>query len=505
LTMQTELSATQKTQTRSLLSFTAAKWAFFFLFDFDGVTLKVGFEGAESSPRETLAFLTNQTLPSDPDALADYLYSLADALEKAGQIAAVPGTYTRAVSLLTASAEKAKTPEEKARLLARAAQTSAYATPSKASDILKNATVKYPNCWQTWANLGSHYCAYSFAETLPKKAQGAAGPDVQKAVEYLEKNPPSKNQLARRDKWVQDGMRAFDKAIALAPRNADLLIQRALARWCVHLLTNVRTPGSSNLESSPLPASVQKDIDAAVAIDGANFRVASVAAAAAVAQTFQEGGTPDVPAVERASSRLQAIAGLPSTQMAATILMEMDKLDAALAIIRRAQTGQSEEAHRADNRLDQLAVMVLLRQEKLEEARDRVIQLLKREDNITLSRVLAKIHLGLGQMGESVKLLQATLAKDPQDPLTLLALANVLLQESATRPAALDEAGKYLKRVADLPQGTLDPTDMLYYRIASAVNYLLQGNKSRASLFIDMMAISNPDNETVKQLKELAK
>jgi hypothetical protein len=523
--MQTELSVAQKQQARSLLTFTAAKWAFFFLFDFDGVTLKVGFEGAESSPRERLAYLTNQPLPQDIDALTDYLYALADAQEKAG----VPGasvTYTRSGDVLTAAAEKAKTPTldgaEKARLLARAAQSRAYATPAKASDILKAATVKFPDCWEAWANLGSHYCAYSFVETLPKNLQSASGPDLQKSVEYLTKNPPSKNQLARRDKWVQDGMRAFDKAVSLAPRSADLLIQRALARWCVHLLTNVRTPGSSNLETSSLPISVQKDVDAAVAIDGSKFNVASVAAAAAVAQAFQAGNsatTTDSAAnlalVERATQRLQALSeqrgeqkgphALESAQMAATLLLEMGKTDSALTLIRRVQATQSEESRRTDNRLDQLEVMTLLRREQYSEAQDRVDQLLKRQDSISLARVLAKIQAGRNQVPDAVQLLKATLAKNPKDPLTVLALANTLLQESATRPAALDEAGKYLKQIADTYREQLDPTDTFFYRISSAVYYLLGNNRERARLFTDMLAVSDPENEVVKQLKELAK
>jgi tetratricopeptide (TPR) repeat protein len=242
--MQINLTDAQKQQLYDLLDFPATEFKLNFGF-FPVIHLEMGFDDLESDSEKMLAYLKTLPVPQDPDAASEHLGKLANAFDNVGKSSEETHTYKRLVTLLNDAAQKAKTPEAKARFYAKAAKASIggyrdFKRRDRDIDVLKAVTKKYPKCWQGWANLGEYYCSQVYVDVfaqslLEGKQKSIKTPTAMKQfMEEQMKKPLTPEQIARQDKWLREGMQFFDKALALAPREAELYLQRAISRFGAH-------------------------------------------------------------------------------------------------------------------------------------------------------------------------------------------------------------------------------------------------------------------------------
>jgi tetratricopeptide (TPR) repeat protein len=330
-------------------------------------------------------------------------------------------------------------------------------------------------------------------------------------IEEQMKKPLTPEQIARQDKWIREGMQFFDKALALAPREAELYLQRAVSRFGAHTFKDMSSIDKGNFDIKTLLPPLLKDVETAFALDDTDIRVIGFLVLIALLQRSQGGETSTDVLFERALQRLQTILDKNKSEimtfapLVSVVYMIQKKTDKALDFTRKAQAQLSEAACRADNCLGQLELVLLLSEERVEEAKICVERLLKYDENASFLRILAKIQVRSQKKGEALQLLRKALVKETKAPLTLLALASVLLQESATRPAAFAEADGYLTQVASLPTDALDSEQRRYYYTTSAVMHLLQGNLEQGKVFIKKIQEIDSDSDALKVLKEIVK
>ncbi len=145
----------------------------------------------------------------------------------------------------------------------------------EAESLYRRATLVSSNDWQCWARLGNFLSFHQLNSVLPEnfRDQPVVGqPPAREILDYR----PSESALSEAEDSLREGGRCFDRAVALAPKEAQVYVQRAgyltASNWESCLFSHWRNNGPSNPDAwlSFLSAGTIANLEKAAALDPNN-------------------------------------------------------------------------------------------------------------------------------------------------------------------------------------------------------------------------------------------
>lgn len=335
---------------------------------------------------------------------------------------------------------------------------------AEAESVLRQAVRTAPKEWKCWVALG-RFLDKEARRTVYENPTSAADNTGNSADATADKLSPA--QVAQAKKWTDEAGEVYDKAVAVAPEEAEVYFRRGLHR-CLHnaLLNRIRLAAGEQAEEVALlndcftPESLA-DLQHASRLNPRDYRmiggtvlfeIYTVCAEKGQVNwgTFSWNSLPDKSqrSIREASTRLENLAESPRTQIAAgalevlgilqgPVLREpygcVDKLRQALALEpSREQAWETLSATLAQSKhYDEL----------LSTCEERV----KRKDSARSRILLAKAYEKLKQWDNCEKQIRLALKLDPDDFTANLALADLLLKHSDDA-TALSDANGWLAR-----------------------------------------------------------
>ena len=101
---------------------------------------------------------------------------------------------------------------------------------------LRLATVVSPQEWWCWVTLGNYLAKDGILTLFPENLRGEAFPNGQSPPEELLNYHPAPAALARSEAEGTEAARCFERAVSVAPKEAEVYFQRAgfmsISNWC---------------------------------------------------------------------------------------------------------------------------------------------------------------------------------------------------------------------------------------------------------------------------------
>lgn len=400
---------------------------------------------------------------------------------------------------------------------------------AEAEPILRRVVHLTPDNWHGWVELGNVLLANSLAITVHAGSTERAPAGQMSAEEiraWSQRHQPTTAQKAQEQKLMEEGQAAFDKAVAIAPREAEPYFRRASFRIGALLAQTFQdfTAGGANsgggadfivkLVQQPL---VISDLRQAALLSPNNPRVLAGAAtfelfgsllerAKTTGQILEPGSGPiwkELPPATQQSvhsyvDRLQKLAQTPTTRSASVL----DALARVQLLV--GDSAASERNFRQAVALDptydsawQSLIAILAGAHRLDDLASLLRQRLKTQDSVFSRLMLAKCLANLDQRSGAEQQVRAALNLAPHDLTADVTLAALLLKTRDT-PAALTEAGALLDEVDRLYANSHPAEEWVEYLTIRGIYQALSGNVAAARQTLQDLAPSAPDNEDVR-------
>ena len=454
---------------------------------------------------------------------AERYYDLASLYSRAGQRAKAEQAGRKCITLLRKQMEERPDDNTTRILLAQALQV--VEELQEAEVLLRRVVKDCPKDWHAWVELGQLLAKKSYKVVTGKAQFLGGGPDG--LLQWIRAAAPTPRQIAQSRQDCKEASACFDRAIALAPGEAEVYGRRGSFRYLnVFLVTALRSYQGEklDLEIPFLGADAWSDLRRAVELrqdDYAGIGMVAMLEVSADAYKYHLSN----PSTKKTKNQQGFLSTSTRKELRADIVrlqkgMENpDKRKAAeaaevLGILQAMGEGDCASAEKSWRRsiaLDpsrwtawEMLYGVLMSAEDYRKAVDLCRQRLENDDCPRIRLFLAKAYERLDEPGRAEAVIRVGLNHEPDDFTLNLALADLLLMQDDTfenLKMAVDILHKLDKQYQRTPLA-VDEDCRANYVFAWAIVAGLAGEVKKAREFLERLQKDQPDYPDIKEALE---
>ncbi|MBI4585610.1 MAG: tetratricopeptide repeat protein [Planctomycetes bacterium] len=376
-----------------------------------------------------------------------------------------------------------------------------------------------PKEWRCWMALGKFQGArplaalvVGLADKIPK---GLAEPEELARIIAREKD--ARERIERAKKFMEEAKAALDKAVELAPEEADTreargwfyALSRPRPQWILLALEEKKEGGKKDLRESWLEMYLSResfpDLEAAARLRPESFTntwFALITLLKSLAQdcTWEALPAPTRDRIRQAMDRLKNFSGSDDKAIAASALQMLAALHFTLKDFDLAK-GFVRQALGLDPGREQaweLLFGILILNDQYEELAKALRERIKHADSARCRFLLAKAHEKMNRLDQAAEDLQVALKLEPEDFHANLGYASVLMRQTAVVSSV-----EYFNKALQAYQKS--PTEKMWvdYCLNLAVyRGLIYDFKSARETFEEVLQV-DPENATAKEALEI--
>lgn len=387
----------------------------------------------------------------------------------------------------------------------------------ESESVLRRATVLSSNEWKCWAGLGEFLTQRAFDLIVPEKfwsyAQSAT-PLPREVLDYR----PAPDAFERAQRYRAEAARCFDRAVSLAPSEADVFLRRALHCYLAEMTARLikHFQGKKTLDANQLTTAWAKsvpDLREAIRLSPEVPRLIGLAAwfewvSAGIQADPNDRSFDTLPDATRESiyvamNRLEALGDQRNKKLAAQAL----ETAAILKLAAEDSAGAATDLRRVvsldpsgDNAWELLALALVQSSAPMEQLMALCETRLKLHETARNHLLFAKALVNQQRWQKAAEQTQAALKLEPYNVLAHLMATALVIRRNGEPAVALRHLHSVKDALGAIPDQEEKWDRLREYLLNGAIVSALNDQPKQAKDLVNRVLKRDPDDEEAKEI-----